>query len=476
MKVQLRPYQADGVDRLRDAFRAGRRAVLYCLPTGGGKTVIFSTVAESAAARGKSVYILVHRQELLLQCSRHLAALGIPHGRVAPGHSITRDGVQVASVQTLVKRLEKYRAPDLIIADECHHATAGSWRKIIDRWPDALLLGVTATPTRLDGAGLGKHAGGVFDHLEVGPSISWLIENGYLSRPVVYAPSGDLDLSGLRVRGGDFEKGELEKRVDRPSITGCAVSHYRNLANGVPAIAFCCSVQHAQNVAEEFRAAGYRARCIDGTMADGDRKKAIEDLGAGRIDVLTSCEIVSEGTDIPVVGCAILLRPTMSEGLFLQQAGRALRLYPGKRETVILDHAGNCLRHGLPDDDREWTLDGERRRKRKKDDDEPEIMVRRCPVCFAVFKPAPACPKCGHVHEAKARKIDSVDGELKKITDAEKDLLKRQRRAKIGRARSLDELQQLAKELGYAQGWARFIWRARERKQSHQKNPFGVPR
>lgn len=462
MKLTLRPYQSAGIQALRQAFKSGKKAVLYACATGSGKTVIFSSVAESASQRGKRVYILVHRQELLLQSSRHLATLGIRHGCISPGHSMTRDPIQVASVQTLVRRLDKYPQPDLVIIDEAHHSVAGSWKKIITHWPEALLLGVTATPTRLDGAGLGVHSGGVFDHLEIGPPINYLIEHGFLSRPVVYAPTGDLDLTGMRTRAGDFEKEELEKRIDRPSITGCAVSHYRKLAYRVPAIAFCCSIQHARNVAAEFRAAGYRAACIDGTMTDSDRKKAIDDLGTGKIDVLTSCEIVSEGTDIPVVGCAILLRPTMSEGLFLQQAGRALRPYPGKKETIILDHAGNCLRHGLPDDNREWSLDGEKRKKKKSD--EPDIVIRRCPECFGVHRPSPKCPLCGYIYGTKPREIELQPGELKKITEIEKQAIQRSRRSKIGRARSLPELLKLASELGYSPGWAHFIFRAREKK------------
>lgn len=458
MRLVLRSYQSDGVGLVRAKFLSGNRRVIYCLPTGGGKTPIFTHIAEQSSKKGKRVIILVHRQELLLQCSRHLTALGVPHGRVAPGHSMTRDHIQVASVQALVRRLDKYASPDLIIIDEAHHATAGSWRKVISHWEKSFVLGVTATPTRTDGQGLGITSGGVFDSLILGPSVGDLIAMGYLTEPIVYAPKTDLDLSGLRSRMGDYEKEELVKRVDKPKITGSAVEHYRKLCNGVPAIAFCASVEHAKHVAADFSSSGYRAKSLDGKMGDLERKQIIEDLGAGKIDILTSCEIVSEGTDIPVVGAAILLRPTQSTGLYLQQVGRALRPYPGKSKTIILDHAGNVLRHGLPDDDREWTLEGVKKKK-KKSDEGPDIQIRQCPKCYVVHRPAPVCPTCGHVYEIKARKVEEEDGELVKF-DAEK--LKKRR--EIGMAKSLEDLEEIARRRGYKSGWANFVWRARQQK------------
>lgn len=452
-----------GVEDLRHAYEHGKKSPLYVLPTGGGKTAILCYIAEHATMKGSRVFILVHRKELLLQCSRHLAQLGVPHGRVMPGHSMTRDMIQVASVQTLIRRMDYYAAPDLIIIDEGHHAVAGSWRKIINHWPDAMLLGVTATPSRLDGKGLGVHAGGVYDSLVEGPTIRQLIDMGYLTQPIVYAPPTDIDMQGVKVSMGDYEKGEMDRRVDRPTITGSAVEHYRKLCSGVPAIAFCASIKHAHHVAEQFQQAGYRAECIDGNLSDTERKQVIDYLGSGKLDVLTSCDIVSEGTDIPVVGAAILLRPTMSEGLYLQQTGRSLRPYPGKEHSIILDHVGNCLRHGLPDDERKWTLDGVKRRsKRAKKDEEKDIKIKQCPRCYMVHPPAPICPNCGYIYQTNTREIEEKSGELHQITDAEKIQIAKERRRKIGQARTFEELQAVGAELGYKPGWAWFRWKSRQ--------------
>ena len=193
-------------------------------------------------------------------------------------------------------------------------------------------------------------------------------------------------------------------------------------------------------------------------MDDRLRAKLIEDLGAGRLDVLTSCDIVSEGTDIPVVTAAILLRPTQSESLYLQQVGRVLRPAPGKSHAIILDHVGNVITHGLPDMDRDWTLDGSPRRGKKRD--EPAPSVRQCPQCFAAHAPAPVCPACGHEYRTEVRELQQVEGEL---VELDKALLMRQRKREQGSAQSLEELIRLGAQRGYKnpRAWAQHVWNAR---------------
>ena len=462
-EITLRNYQNRDVNRLRQAFRIVR-AALYVLPTGGGKTFCFSYITKNAAARGNRVWILVHRQELLLQSSESLSELGVEHGLIAPGHSPTTDLVQVASVQTLVRRLGRIQPPDLIVIDEAHHANAASWAKVIEAYPQTRLLGVTATPCRMDGSGLGKHAGGYFEEMIQGPTIAELIEQGYLSPPRVYAPPSGLDLSGVKSRYGDYVKKEMAAAVDRPKITGSAVEHYRRICPGVPAIAFCASVAHAEHVAAEFRGAGFRAASVDGTMHDSQRKGLIASLGNGRLQVLTSCDIVSEGTDIPVVGVAILLRPTQSTGLYLQQVGRALRTYPGKEYAVILDHVGNCHRHGLPDDIREWSLEGTRKNGKKKKPEEKIDRVKQCERCYAVHAPAPKCPQCGHEYD-DAPLPETVDGQLKEVDEMEAERIRRARQQERARAKSLEDLEAIGRQRGYKPGWAKRVWEARQKRQ-----------
>jgi superfamily II DNA or RNA helicase len=464
MKFTLRPYQQQSVDDIRAAFRQGSRAPLLVSPTGSGKTVVFAYITEQAALRGNSIMIMVHRQEILSQTSRALTAIGVQHGVIAPRHTPVKSHVQVASVQTLVRRLHRVPCPELIIIDECHHSAAGSWGKILSHYAGAKLLGVTATPERLDGKGLGVDAGGFYDVMVYGPSVTELIGLGFLSKPVVYAPPTDLDLAGIRKRYGDYNRAELDERLDKPTITGCAVTHYAKHCPGEPAIAFCASVKHAEHVAEQFNGAGIESASIDGKLSDIERKARIDDLASGRIKVLTSCDIVSEGTDIPVVSAAILLRPTQSMGLHLQQCGRALRPYPGKQRTMILDHVGNTLRHGFPDDDREWSLSGRDKRERSCDVDQLPA-VTQCQSCYRVF-PATLdrCPECGWERPVQEREIDQVDGELQEIDEAEKRRIQVQRRREVAQARTLDELKQVARDRGYKPGWAYHIYQSRQRR------------
>lgn len=465
MLVNLRPYQQKAVDSVRDSYRAGFRSPLLVLSTGAGKTVIFCDITEKVAARGKSILILVHRQELLRQTSEHLDRLGVVHGLIAPGHSMTGDHVQVASVQTLIHRLDKIKEPDLIVIDECHHAVAGSWRKVLDAWQQSRVLGVTATPVRLDGSGLGVKAGGYFDILIEGPSIRELIDGGFLAPSLLYAPPAGIDLAEVKTRAGDYASDQLSAAVDKPTITGCAISHYQRICPNVPAIAFCASVKHAEHVAEQFNAVGIVAQSLTGTMADSVRKYRIQALGSGQISVLTSCDIISEGTDIPIVTTAILLRPTQSMGLYLQQIGRCMRPHAQKSHAIILDHAGNCFRHGMPDDIRAWTLNGEKKRKKKTD---VLPRIRQCEQCFAVFSVfLQQCPQCGAVVGASnPRKIKQVAGELIPMDESRIALLKKAARREVGMSRSLEELIQIGKNRGYKPEWAYRLWHIRKSRQN----------
>lgn len=465
--IQLRSYQSGAVQGVRQSYLTGHRAPLLVLPTGGGKTIVFSYIASTSASRGKKALILVHRIELLRQTYEKLSWAGVRTGLVNPNYTpdITAP-VQVASVQTLARRMDYLKAfnPDLIIIDESHHATAGTWRKCIEAVPSARILGVTATPVRGDGKGLGVQAGGIFDDLILGPSTKELISLGFLVQPIVYAPAQRLDFSGIKISLGDYDKKEIELRVDKPTITGDAVAHYTQLCAGSPAVAFCISVAHAEHVAAEFRAAGYRAHAVDGSMDDDERKRILAGLGNGQVQVVTSCDLISEGTDIPAIACAILLRPTQSEGLFLQQVGRALRPSDGKERAIILDHVGNCFVHGMPDDNREWSLDGEIRRKRGKKN-EPTIPVKQCPKCYAVHNPAPQCPVCQHVYDVAAREVNQVDGELQQITPEHAAKISKEKRRDQAQAKALEDLLRIEKERGYRSGWAAHVWRARQAKE-----------
>lgn len=459
----LRDYQKTGVDRLRAAYKKGRRAPLFVCPTGGGKTFCFAFMALKASAQGRRVLILVHRQELLKQASTALSVLEVEHGLISPGHHGENSQVAVASIQTLDRRLRGGPVSfDFIIIDEAHHVSAATWARVLNQFPQAHLLGVTATPIRLDGRGLGLEHGGIFDDLILGPSVSDLIKANHLVKPVVYAYPNDIDVSGVAKKGGDYNQRELAERVDKPQITGCAVEHYQRLSPGEPAIAFCVSVSHAAHVANQFNQAGIPSAVIHGGLPDAERAAMISELAAGRIHVLTSVDLVSEGTDIPICSVAILLRKTCSLGLFLQMCGRILRPAPGKTRALVLDHVGNCLVHGLPDENRSWSLEGAR--KKKGTVGEPGPSLKQCRICFAVWDKGNQCPQCGHVSAvAESQQPRIGEGELRQITQAEIQKFKLEKKRAYARAQTYSEVLHLTRAFGDKPGFAHVYWRARKK-------------
>ena len=406
--VQLRDYQDSAVQAVRDSFRSGHKKTLLVSPTGSGKTVIFSYIAAGMAQNNKRILIVAHRRELLKQISGALKKVGVSHAILAGGTpGVPIANVVVASVFTLVRRMKSMRPFDLIIGDEAHHFTPdSSWGKVVTGFPSARVLGVTATPERLDGKGMGQ----MFDDMVMGPTVAELTAQGFLSNAVVYAPSAP-DLGSVGTRMGDYVSKQLEDAMDKPIITGSAVKHYGKYADGKKAIAFCVSVKHAKDVAEDFRNAGYAASHIDGGMDDTERDGVLKAFEHGTVQILTSCDLVSEGFDLPSVEVAILLRPTKSLGLFLQQCGRAIRPHPDKEKTIILDHAGNTARHGFIDDERDWSLADGYVANRGINGDKV-VSVRTCTACFAVHKPTPTCPMCGHVYPIMSRAVKHVDGDL----------------------------------------------------------------
>jgi DNA repair protein RadD len=448
--IDLRPYQQQLVNEIRGQYQLDRKSVLAVLSTGGGKTYIFSYIAQQATIKGNRVLILVHRAELLDQASRSLRSMGVAHGLIQAGKAMDLSRtVQIASVQTVARRLHLL-PPDmfqLVVVDEAHHTTAGTWAKVIQHFAAAKLLGVTATPIRSDGRGLGEH----YEVMVEGPTTQQLTAAGYLARAKVLAPPG-FDSTGLRKRMGDFDQREAEQRVG--TIMGDCLGHYRKHLSGQTAIAFCCSVAHAEAVADLFQSAGIAAASIDGSMDAAQRRELLQDLSTGRIKVLTSCALIGEGVDVPSVGGCILLRPTASVALHLQMIGRCLRPQHGKR-AVVLDHVGNTLRLGHHMEQREWTLEGLKKRDREQ---APSVKV--CPQCFATsVSAAQMCRECGHVFAPQERReLKQVDGELVEIAMAAT-----RRKREQGSAQSLQDLIHLGQSRGYKNpvAWAKHVMYAR---------------
>ena len=451
--IVLRPYQQAAIDEARQAYKHGHRAALLQLPTGAGKTVTASTVVHGAALKGNRTWWLTHRRELSEQASQTFHQLGIPHGTVRAGYvSDPHALVQVASVQTIVRRIGALPPPSFMVFDECHHIGAAQWQEIFNAFPNARVLGLTATPWRLDGMGLGHF----FGHMVSGPTVAELIEMGSLSPYRLFAPATP-DLTGVKTAAGDYQRGALAQAMDKPAIVGDAIGHYRRLCAGKRAVAFAAGVENSKHIAAQFREAGIPAEHVDGSMPAEQRDAAVERFRRGETLVLSNSDLFGEGFDVPAIEAAILLRPTKSLSLYLQQVGRALRPLPGKTEAIILDHAGNSLTHGLPDDDREWSLEDRERRKKAEASESP---VRQCEECFFVYRPAPKCPSCGHAVPVKARELEVIEGSLEEVRKPDKRELFREQ----GKANSLDDLIELGRQRGYKNPtfWAQKVWASRQ--------------
>lgn len=456
--MKLRCYQTEIIDEARDLMRQGVRNIAIVSPTGSGKTLLTAHMLKAAAGRDLRCWFIVHRRELIDQSVREFRGEGVSVGIIASGYeSNTQKKIQICSIQTLARRLDRLATPNLIVWDECHHVAARSWSKVFARYPLAYHIGLTATPERLDGRGLRKH----FSRMVQGPEIPWLIKNQYLAPYRLYAPN-TIDVTGVHKRGGDFARGELATVCDRPTITGSAILEYQRYAEGKRALVFCVSIEHSRHVAKQFNSYGYVARHVDGLTPKTERDQAVQDFRDGKIQVITNCDLFGEGFDLPAIECAILLRPTQSLGLHRQQIGRALRPFPGKEYATILDHAGNVFRHGLADRVVSWSLDG--RKGREGSGPGESFAVRSCPKCYAVMRGgANVCLYCAHVFAPEPREIVETEGDL---VEVDVDAVRKEARAYQARARTLEALVELGKSRGYNNpwGWAQHIMRARGRK------------
>jgi DNA repair protein RadD len=425
------------------------------MPTGAGKSEVIASIAADA---NRNVLILAHRGRLVRQLSGTLSKWGIEHGIIAPGHPETDHACQVGSVLSVVRRLDRVPAPGLIILDEAHHLIRGNvWGKIIEHYPDAYLLGKTATPERLSGEGMGEDHGGYFQSMVIGPTPQWLTDQGFLAKARIFCPPSDLSRVKLDKVRGDFDMKQAEAVA--VTITGDAIMHFRqHFPNNETALAFCTTVNHARQVAEEFTAAGIPAEPLDGTMPEGERDAILDRLANKETRVVTSVAVLGEGIDIPGVNGVLLYRPTASLSLHLQMLGRALRVKPDSSDAIILDHVGNVPRLGPPTRTHEWSLEG--RAKRKKSDAE---SVRVCFHCFAAMTGGmPVCPCCGAEQPTIERLIEVQDGELKEYR--EQAILDRKRER--ANAQSYEELIAVGQRRGMKNphGWARHVMMARSAK------------
>lgn len=447
--IVLRPYQSDLITRTRAAMQQGARRVLIQAPTGSGKTALIAQMLASAAQRGKRAWFCVHRKELLDQSvTTFIESADIHTGIVAAGYPASGLApVQVCSVPSLSRRCAGLPRPDLIVWDEAHHVASKTWSAIAQQFPHARQIGLTATPQRLDGRGLGAF----FDVLLQGPTTADLIAQGYLSPYTFFAPSA-VNLSAVHRVAGDYNKHELGAVMDNSTVVGDAVSHYRQHCPDARALVFAWNLEASRAIADAFVSLGIAAQHVDGETTRHLRTDAMRRFRSGDVRVLCNVDLFGEGLDVPAVDAVFLLRPTQSLGLYLQQVGRGLRPADGKHAVRIFDHVNNWQRHGLPDDPREWSLTA-----RAGKPSESVTAGKRCPACFGVSRPsARVCTYCGAAFVSKARQVDQVSGSL-----VETNIMALRARARefYRDCTTLAHWQTLAKSLGYRSGWGYLMWK-----------------
>jgi superfamily II DNA or RNA helicase len=437
MPIKLRDYQQEAVNKIYDSWNQGNRNVSLVMCTGLGKSVCMSSIALNFDNQHKPVAVVAHRNELVSQMSCHLARVGLYHRIIAPravvgqisrkhkiefGKSFINPSAlsAVVGVDTLMARADSLKNWAQQIAlwevDEQHHITRGNkWGKAVEMFVNARGLGVTATPNRADGQGLGRWVDGVMDDMVLGPSMRWAIENNFLADYEIVCPKSDLNVEDSPLSAnGDWSSQTLRKAAKKSRIIGDVVTNYIKYAFGRKAIVFATDVETAEEISRDFNAHNIRAVSLNGKSLPAFREQSLDNFRDDKLQVLVNVDLFDEGFDVPSCDVCIMARPTASLGKFLQQVGRVLRPAPNKT-ALIIDHVSNVIRHGLPDMPREWSL--ERRQKKAKltkDPDEIELTV--CKKCLKPYeKFRTQCPYCGAelpVPESKSRTIEIVAGDL----------------------------------------------------------------
>jgi len=425
--IELWDFQSETIQECRTAVAAGYRSILIVAPTGAGKTVIGADIIRAADEKEKQAMFMAHRRELVRQTAVKLFDFGVAHGIIMAGERMDHwRGVQIASIDTLRARYmnpkKQYQLPlprlAILMVDEAHRSMSPTYRKLIEHYKaeGAIIIGLTATPIRGDGKGLGV----LYNYMVQTPGVQELIDMGFLVPPRYYAPSIP-DLTGVHIRKGDYVEGELQQVMDKREPIGDIVENWQRVCPDRQTIVFAAGVRHSIHIAEKFKQVGVAAEHVDGSTATGERDAMLARLRSGETQLVSNCMVLTEGFDCPPLSAAVLARPTKNIGLYIQMGGRVLRAYTGKEDAIILDHSGNLYEHGFLEDDHGWYLSeanacASNEERQKKLDEKKPIT---CEECAHVYTGQLICPMCGHIpamrgKDPKHRAADLMEVRRKK--------------------------------------------------------------
>lgn len=424
----LRDYQQEVFDKLKLELLHNKRVICQ-MPCRSGKSYIMYEICKKANLKGSNVLVLAHRNLLLDQ---HRSLIDLPN-------------VRITSRQTEVRHLGEHGKVDIILVDECHLSASDTYKKIFDFYSDSIIIGMTATPCRLDGRSLGE----IYQKIIKGPTVKYLIGIGAISPFDYYAPKLDIDLKSVKTSDGDYNQKDLEDIMLDNKIYGDIILNYEKMAKGKQAIAYCVSIKHAQKICDLFNEHNYQAKCIHSKIPKKEREKILEDFKNQLFTVIVSVDCISEGISLPSCEVCLMLRPTQSYALYVQQGMRALTPHPNKK-AIVIDYVGNVYRHGMLDEEEEFSLI--ERKKCKNPSGEPEILVRVCKKCLRTYAGTSSiCPYCGYNLGKTKREIEQEKKvELELITEFEK----KQKRMEVGMQYTFEGLIEIARERGYKPGWA----------------------
>lgn len=420
-------HQVEFLNNIKQSIKNGNKRIMCVASCGFGKSIIIKEICDSAVNKGNNYMILVHRIELVNQLNER--------------------GLKASMVQTISRHINEQPDYKIIIIDEAHLALSQSYLKIINHYKNAIILYFTATPKRLDGLNFSTIA----DDIVIAKSAKWLIENNYLAPYDYYAPKILVDCDKLTTTNGDYTQSDIIEQMDKPKIYGDIFNEWCKFAKDKKTIVYASSLSHSKKIVDYFNANGIKSAHIDGNTPRAMRDKIINDFKCGNIKILSNYALIVEGFDVPDCECCIIARPTQSLVIHIQSTMRCMRYKPNKR-AIILDFVGNFERHGLPDDDREWSLESIKRPRSTTT--EPKILTRTCPNCYKVYqaKLGLKCPYCNSIVSKTKKEIEyDKQQELIKV----EAINRKKKRMEVGRSQTRDDLERIARERGYKRSW---VW------------------
>ena len=462
--MKLRQYQKDVLNDLVKVERQGNRRIILQAATGSGKTVMAAALVKAFVEKGRKVLFLAHRRELIIQTSDKLNDFEVRHGVIMANHKKENSfaTVQVASIDTLKARAitkNKMDLPiaDLIIIDEAHRSLSNTYIKLINLYSKSLIVGLTATPIRSDGVGLGS----IYSHMVKAPGIKELTRLGSLIEAVYYSPSIP-DLKGIGLIAGDYNAKELSGRMNLPKLVGDVVRTWKHIGNGKQTLVFASSVKHSKNLCETFIDSGVSAAHLDGQTPTKERVQILKDFDTGKVTVICNCMVLTEGFDAPKAQVCVLARPTRSLGLYIQMVGRVLRPHPTKDKAIIIDHSGAVYTNGFATDDHNWILtSGKAKENERTEPAEREKSTLICEGCFRTFSGSNICPGCGKIHKSKSSYVEFIDAELGLVNKKTKKVERKERYGENFKREFYQQLLGYTVIKGYNDNWANYKYKER---------------